>query len=103
MPEKETSFPIPLEASEQIETRQAQYAARWGELDRANWPPGRIKEKLDKEFPDLRTSAQIEQEEVEQILASAGPAPTRKPKPLGPRQLNIADGDKRVGDEYPDA
>jgi hypothetical protein len=89
------------------ESRQAEKAARWEELTNANWPPGRIEERLDAEFPDLRTSEEIEAREVARIKAHA--SQLHKPKrdktrvlqrSLGPNQRNIADGDKRVEAEY---
>jgi len=47
--------------------RQQAYAARWEELTDSNWPPGRIAEMLDKEFPDLRTPERIEELEKRQL------------------------------------
>lgn len=41
------------EVFEDIEKRKAQRAERWQELTDSNWPPGRIEEKLDAEFPEL--------------------------------------------------
>jgi hypothetical protein len=71
------------ELMEEHAKRQKEKAARWEELTDRNWLPGRVKEKLDQEFPDLRTPEEIEQLEREadaetrrQAKMSGGSHPT---------------------------
>src|SRR5689334_12967618 len=62
--------PKPLaEIMEDHEQRKAARAARWQELTDSNWLPGRVEAQLDKEFPDLKTSDQIEDEDKAQDAA----------------------------------
>ncbi|MGH7156842.1 MAG: hypothetical protein ACREGG_01905 [Candidatus Saccharimonadales bacterium] len=87
--EGEEQPPKPItEIMAEHEQRTAERAARWQELTDSNWLPGRIEEQLDKEFPDLKTSDQIERESRAQDAAirrqrriengpSSRPAPTR--------------------------
>jgi len=78
----------------EIAEREAAKAARWQELTDSNWPPGRIEEKLAAEFPDLKTSEQIESEDLRHEAAERrhamnlhGPKKqrTRKLKSRSPR------------------
>ena len=60
--------------------RQQAYAARWEELTDNNWPPGRIGQVLDKEFPDLRAPERIEELEKSQLADMRRQARTDQPK-----------------------
>lgn len=57
------------EVMEDLEKRKAQRAQRWQELTDSNWPPGRIDEKLDAEFPDLKSPEQVESENLRREAA----------------------------------
>lgn len=54
--------PVPLDEVEAaIARRQAEYDELKARLGASNWPPGRIQQRLDAEFPDLRTPKQEEE------------------------------------------
>jgi hypothetical protein len=97
--ERESIKPV-SEIMEVYQQRLAERAVRWQELTDSNWLPGRVKAQLDKEFPDLKSSEQIEQEELARNAAlrqqtrlenggSEQKAKTRSG--LGPNQLLNAD------------
>jgi hypothetical protein len=79
--------PAPIKSREEImeefHKRSVERDARRDQLTRSNWPPGRIKEQLDKEFPDLLTSEDLEEREKargrqarKRIAAEGGTHPT---------------------------
>lgn len=53
----------------------------WDELDKKNWPPGRIQEELDKQFPLPKTPEEVEEEEKKAIARNLGATALEKPKP----------------------
>ncbi|MBI2008790.1 hypothetical protein HYS84_00065 [Candidatus Saccharibacteria bacterium] len=55
--ERKSVAEIMAERDARIEER----AAKWEELNKANWPESRIQQALDALFPDLRDSDRIEQ------------------------------------------
>lgn len=109
------NFPIPENAQRQIDATRAAREAEHDRLEDMGIYSGvQINEKLREQFGDLDISPdQIEVEEAEKLRQArvektaarigeltTGKKTSRKPRPLGPMQLDIADGDKRVETVY---
>ncbi len=74
--------PIPLDQVAAAHAqRQAEYHKRKEKLERSNWPPGRIAEKLDAEFPDQRSPERIEELAKRENAALRRQARRNPPKP----------------------
>lgn len=58
------------EIMEEHERRTAERAQRWLDLTDSNWPPGRIEQQLDIEFPDLKSAEKIEAEDLKRDAAT---------------------------------
>lgn len=115
MSEKETPFPIPQDVQDKLNTKREERNAEFDRLDSMGiFTTGEIQDKLREQFGTLDIPAeQIEAEEVAEtgrnrklgasvVQATRTSSGRRNVLPaLGPRQLNIADGDKRVESAYP--
>lgn len=84
-PEPENDIPVEIRPVAEImaehERRVDERAARWEELTDKNWPPNRIREILDQEFPDLKTPEDIEKDEIKRIVARRHASRLHEQKP----------------------
>lgn len=65
------------EVAQQIGSLELQKAERREVLEQHNWPPGRVEEKLNTEFPDLRTAEKVEDLEAKRQAAARRRKPAK--------------------------
>jgi hypothetical protein len=114
MTEQDIKFPVPEDVQRGLDAKRAERDAEFDRLeDMGIFTSREIEDRLRQQFGDLDIPAeQIEAEAAAELerARKAGSAAVktakksnarRRPSPaLGPRQLNIADGDKRVEAEH---
>lgn len=103
-------FEIPPDAKVSLDSKREEYGREFDRLSAQGiFTSAQIREKLAKQgLHPIQTAEEIEAHEVARIASNAGSLHTEKPsKPktskrrsLGPSQLDIADGDKRVESQY---
>lgn len=77
--DQETPKPKPslTEVAQHIGSLELEKAQRWEELTDHNWTSGRIEEKLNTEFPDLRTAEKVEDLEAKRQAAARRRKPAK--------------------------